>query len=137
MLRNIFVLGFLSLFVNLASAEETGSWVFVGESTDTRVFIHPSNFRVVRGGGIRVWFLSNHKVTDGPVGSNISQEEVSCVSGSSRILQINLYSGASGEGKILRSTNSPGDWIEPPPGSLGEAMIKMACVLLSKTIKKP
>ena len=116
---------FAALFMSTAGQAE---WSYIGSSTHgTDEYIDFSTIRKTPN-GYRVWGIHDYKTRhrDGNL-SNKWISEYDCKDERVRSLQEMHYSGHMGEGEIMYSSRTPGNWQYVSPESMGAIDHKLVC----------
>ena len=121
-------------------------WVKVAVSVDnTDVYVDPESIRR-DGNKVRLWVLYDFKSVQGSsatrsstrYSSKIHRKEYDCFEGASRDIDVYWYSEKMGKGDIVLSIpNLTEPAISLPPGSIGDAELKIACAKKSVSVVKP
>ena len=118
----------VAFFSNTAAAE----WVRVGENNRSIAYVDTAIRR--SGDTATYWVLFNYKaVQESPRSgkrylSEKSQREIDCQSERDRVLFFTWHSEKMGDGTVIYTGNSPGNW-EPTssPGSFANTFWKFVC----------
>ena len=93
--------------------------------------VHYLDFTTIRVNGHlrRVWTLANYPTPAGRSRALSSRtlEEVDCREGRLRTLSMAAFSEPMGRGRVLASIDTPYAWEFAAPGSITEALLKLAC----------
>ena len=78
-----------------------------------------------------MWELYDHKTRGTEDGYSFfsfkNRNEYGCAEERLRTLAVIYYSGSMGSGMLVSSNSDQGKWKRVPPGSVGEALWKVAC----------
>ena len=78
-----------------------------------------------------MWELYDHKTRGTKDGYSFfsfkKRNEYGCAEERLRTLAVIYYSGSMGSGMLVSSNSDQGKWKRVPPGSVGEALWKVAC----------
>ena len=127
--------GFISLMTLLviSSGSAYAEWVAVISSESSggyTVYVDPSTIRHEED-GVEMWELYDHKTRGTKDGYSFlsfkKRNEYGCAEERLRTLATTYYSGNMGNGRLVSSKPDQGKWIRVPPGSVGEALWKVAC----------
>ena len=121
------------LMMLLVAASNSGAseWVKIGE--DERVITY-ANSEATRetGNEVKLWWLSDFKTAQTNNGdvflSSRRQYEFDCKEGQYRTLFFARHSGRMAEGDAVYSSSATGEWKRVPRNTLGEVLLKFACV---------
>lgn len=122
----------LVMMLALMSSNVMAVWIVVGDTDSGTTYADPTTIRRA-GDRVKLWYLSNLTTADttisgvAPFMSAKTQAEFDCNEVQQRILYISFFSDNMAEGKILFSESLIGNWLPVPPGSLYEALWKIAC----------
>jgi hypothetical protein len=129
-----YFLGFgilLALPVN--SVPAYAEWVAVISSESSggyTVYVDPDTIRHEED-GVEMWELYDHKTRGTKEGYSFlsfkQRNEYRCREERLRTLAVMHYSGSMGSGMVVSNKPAPGKWKRVPPGSVGEALWKVAC----------
>lgn len=117
----------LLLALLLVTGPAWAEWVKI-DSGDLRDFyIDPQTIRI-DGNLRRVWIIQNLKERDksGAL-SRRAREEYDCKQERYRVLSFSSQSESMAGGTALFELEEPLKWRDIPPGSIGEAMLKIVC----------
>ena len=98
-------------------------------------FIQYVDFATIRRNGnfVKMWSLSDYKTVQKAADgqsylSSKVQDEFDCKEEKTRLLAFTWFDGKMGSGKVVVSNgNVRGEWEPISPGSVGEALWKIAC----------
>lgn len=130
-----YFLGFISLTVLLllSSGPAYAEWVAVISSESSggyTVYVDPDTIRREED-GVEMWELYDHKTRGTKDGYSFlsfkKRNEYGCAEERLRTLATTYYSGSMGNGRLVSSKPDQGKWKRVPPGSVGEALWKVAC----------
>ena len=119
------------LITLLASLLVTGSawaeWVLISGDDTVDHYIDPATIRK-DGNLVRVWEINDLKQRhkDGEL-SRRFRSEYDCKQERSKTLSISEHSGPMASGTTLISGIPNSSWRDIPPGSIGEAVLKIVC----------
>jgi hypothetical protein len=127
-------LGCVSLFITLlmlSTAQAYAEWVEIGTSNnDATVYVDPDSIRR-KGDLVKMWILYDFKATQTVLNksylSSRSQAEYHCTEDRHRALATTSFSGNMGSGKVRSSYSIKGKWEPVPPGTITQALWKVAC----------
>jgi hypothetical protein len=130
-----YCLGFwlLITLLVLSSGPAYAEWVAVISSESSggyTVYVDPDAIRHEED-GVEMWELYDHKARGTKDGFSFSsfkkRNEYGCAEERLRTLAVMYYSGSMGSGMLVSSNSDQGKWKRVPPGSVGEALWKVAC----------
>jgi hypothetical protein len=126
-------LAHVSLFITLLvlnSAPAYAEWVEVGITDEATVYADPDTLRR-KGDLVKMWYLHDFKTTQTVLKksylSSRSQDEYDCTGDRHRALASTSFSGNMGSGKVRSSYSIKGKWEPVPPGTITQALWKVAC----------
>jgi hypothetical protein len=126
-------LAYVSLFITLlvlSSAPAYAEWVEVGITDEATVYADPDTIRR-KGDLVKMWYLHDFKTTQTVLKksyvSSRSQDEYDCTEDRHRALASTSFSGHMGSGKVRSSYSIKGKWEPVPPGTITQALWKVAC----------
>lgn len=126
-------LAYVSLFITLLllnSAPAYAEWVEVGITDEATVYADPDTLRR-KGDLVKMWYLHDFKTTQTVLKksylSSRSQDEYDCTGDRHRALASTSFSGNMGSGKVRSSYSIKGKWEPVPPGTITQALWKVAC----------
>lgn len=131
----IYFLRFMAFiaFLILSSGPVYADWVAIISSESSggyTVYVDPDNIRHEED-GVEMWELYDHETRGTQDGYTFSsfkkRNEYGCAEKRLRTLATTYYSGRMGNGRLVSSTPDQGKWKRVPPGSVGEALWKVAC----------
>jgi hypothetical protein len=126
------------LLLTVMSTNVIAEWTVVGNSGDSELTIY-ADIATIRkkGNKVEIWSLKDFKKTQWEKERNgkykylstISRSEYDCEEETMQVLSLTQYSKNMGEGNIVWSSNKYEDInsFEIIPGSIGEAVLKIAC----------
>ena len=121
----------LGLMVLMTAGTASAEWTQSGGNDQ---FIHYVDRATIRRNGnlVKMWDLADFKTVQKSAAgesylSNKIQTEYDCKEEKSRSLAFTWFSGKMGSGKVVYSDSFPGKWSPISPGSVGEALWKIAC----------
>ena len=114
----------------LASGNAAAEWVSLGDAGAAELFVDPST--VVRSGEMVTMWSVNALKTPGSANGTAyvslkRQDEFDCAGSRMRGLQISAYPQPMGEGTAVLTEKGSGAWTPVAPGSISEALWKVAC----------
>ena len=130
-----YCLGFWLLITLLVLSSELvyAEWVAVISSEGSggyTVYVDPDTIRHEED-GVEMWELYDHKTRGTKDGYSFfsfkKRNEYGCAEERLRTLAVMYYSGSMGSGMLVSSNSDQGKWKRSPPGSVGEALWKLAC----------
>lgn len=130
-----YVLGFwlLITFLLPSGSPAYAEWVAVISSESAggyTVYVDPDTIRHEEDGA-EMWELYDYKTRgtkeDYSFLSFKKRNEYGCAEERLRTLAVMHYSGSMGRGMLVSSNSDQGKWKRVPPGSVGEALWKVAC----------
>ena len=117
----------------LSSSPAYGDWVAVISSESAggfTVYVDPDTIRHEED-VVEMWELYDYKIRRAKEGYSFlsfkKRNEYGCAEESLRTLGVIHYSGNMGSGMAVTSNSDEGKWKRVPPGSVGEALWKVAC----------
>jgi len=124
----------LLLILCLFSMTANAQWNFSHSSDNTSVYIDYSRIRT-EGRYKSLWHLNDYKLphTNGlgkQFKSDIAKRIVDCQASRSHLVALYHYSEQMGGGAVVFSANYQiieSDWDYPPPNSIGDSLINIAC----------
>jgi hypothetical protein len=126
-------LAYVSLFITLLvlnSAPAYAEWVEVGITDEATVYADPDTL-CRKGDLVKMWYLHDFKTTQTVLKksylSSRSQDEYDCTGDRHRALASTSFSGNMGSGKVRSSYSIKGKWEPVPPGTITQALWKVAC----------
>ena len=126
-------LAYVSFFFTLLvlnSAPAYAEWVEVGITDEATVYADPDTLRR-KGDLVKMWYLHDFKTTQTVLKksylSSRSQDEYDCTGDRHRALASTSFSGNMGSGKVRSSYSIKGKWEPVPPGTITQALWKVAC----------
>jgi len=114
----------LALTAGTVSAQQR-QWEYAGthpEQPGIKLFLDRSDIQKT-GHQARIWSLLQR----GEAESSVGHTEIECQTGQARSLGWTTYAGKMGSGKVIGSSDQPGDWFYFGPGSLLEKLLLAAC----------
>jgi hypothetical protein len=127
-----YVLGFGILFTLLVSSGPAyAEWMSLGESdSGTTVYADPATMRR-EGDLVKMPVLFDFKTMQTKAGvsylSAKAQMEYDCAEQRFEGLAVLYFSGNMGKGNLLDRSSGKGNWLRVSPGSLDQALWKLAC----------
>jgi hypothetical protein len=117
--------------LTLSSGNAPAAWVEVGGNEHTSTYADAETIRK-SGNAVRMWHLVDHTKARAIAGikpylSIKMLDEYDCAQERTRTLSLSLHSGNMGEGELLGTVNTPGDWRPVPPDTLVETLSAFAC----------
>ena len=120
----------LIIFLFLSSSPAYAEWVEVGITNEATVYADPDTIRR-KGDLVKMWYLHDFKTTQTVLNksylSSRSQDEYDCTEDRHRALASTSFSGNMGSGKVRSSYSIKGKWEPVPPGTITQALGKVAC----------
>ena len=122
---------FLIALLVLSSGPAYAEWVLVdANNSGETVYVDPDTIRR-KGDLVKMWALYDFKtiqaVWDTSFFSRESQREYDCIEERTRRLALTYFSGNMGSGTVVYSDADEQKWEPVQPGSVGEALRKVAC----------
>ena len=117
----------LLLALLLVTGSAWAEWVRVSGNDAADIYIDPATIRI-DGGLRRVWEVQDLKQRhkDGEL-SRRTRNEYDCKQERYKTLSISEHSGPMASGTTLISGIPNSSWRDIPPGSIGEAVLKIVC----------
>lgn len=123
----------LALLVGLLviCGPSTAEWTRIGKAGNVFVIYMDVDAVKINGNLRRSWLLLDRTEADQNLGalSDVTYQEHDCAEDRFRTLEISLYAGQMGGGKLLRTITSPTEWQYVRPGSMGHGMHEAVCTL--------
>lgn len=126
-------LGSLITLMVLSSGAVYAEWVAVISSESSggyTVYVDPNTIRHEED-GVEMWELYDYKTRGTNEGYSFlsikKRNEYRCGEERLRTLAVMHYSGSMGSGMVVSNKPEQGKWKRVPPGSVGEALWKVAC----------
>lgn len=117
----------LLIILMLAAGSAWAEWVKVTETNALHGYIDPTTIRK-NGNYRKVWEIQNQKVRDeNGIKSRRFRAEYNCGNERMRLLSASLHSGNMAEGMIIYSFETPSEWMNVPPSTPGETVMKTVC----------
>jgi hypothetical protein len=115
----------------LSSDPAYAEWVVVGVSdSGMTTYADPDTIRR-KGNLVKMWYLYDFKTTQTILNksylSSRSQDEYDCTHDRHRALASTSFSGNMGSGKVRSSYSIKGKWEPVSPGTITQALWKVAC----------
>ena len=127
------VFGLLITLLVLSNGPAYAEWVAVVSSESAggfTVYVDPDTIRYEED-GVEMWELYDYKTRRTKEGYSFlsfkKRNEYGCAEERLRTLGVMHYSGNMGSGMVVSSNSDEGKWKRVPPGSVGEALWKVAC----------
>ena len=120
----------LGLMLLVTAGAASAEWTRLSETDN---YIYYVDLATIRRNGnlVKIWTLADFKAVRKNAGKSFlsekSQSEYDCKEEKSRILAFTWFDGKMGSGKVVVSDSDPGKWSPIQPGSVGEALWKIAC----------
>ncbi len=120
------------MLLAVVSTGAAADWVLVsgGAADGISAYADPATIRKT-GDKVTMWTLTDYKATqktDGKTFMSVrSQNEYDCQEGQARIFYANIHSKNMAGGEIISTSIKPRDWEPNEPGSVSEALWKIAC----------
>jgi len=113
------------------SGSAVAEWLAVDENKIRTTYANQATIRK-KGNIVEMWELRDFKSVQAEVEgesyrSIMIQKEYDCKKGQYRIPTYSYHSESMGEGKIVDAGSKPGGWRVVTPGSVVEALWKLAC----------
>lgn len=141
----------LAVVAALAGAQEAGAqrrrdprWLFVGEGEEFASYLDSSRVGILPRGVVSVWerreFALVQVHTDGPTEYSVSliRYNVDCTG---QLVDVVEWVDYDSTGKVVKSSLPQAEhrsaWSSPPPDSVGEALMRVACRLMARRRRKP
>jgi hypothetical protein len=107
------------------------AWIDVGATETVTAYVDTATIQA-KGNVVTMWDLLDYKkAQEIPTGKTFrsvrAQTEYSCSNRNSRPLAASAHSDKMARGGTVHAVNEPGNWRPVAPGSLDEAMWKIAC----------
>jgi len=115
--------------LTLSGSNAPAAWVEVGGNELTITYADAETIRK-SGNAVRMWHLVDHTKARAGIKPYLSikmLDEYDCAQERTRTLSLSLHSGNMGEGELLGTVNTPGDWRPVPPDTLAETLSAFAC----------
>lgn len=111
----------------LQAGSAWAEWVFVAESNGGFIWIDPATIRK-DGSMRRFWILTNFKkpLKDGSLSSQ-DRSEFDCTQERYRYFYTSLHSEPMAGGKITATDQATEPWLEIPPRTPAETILKIVC----------
>lgn len=121
----------LAMMLAVVSSGATAAWLDVGDTEAVTAYVDPATIRKA-GNVVTMWDLLDYKkAQEIPSGKTFmsvrAQTEYSCKEKNSRPLTASAHSEKMARGGTVHAVNEPGSWRPVPPGTLDEALWKIAC----------
>lgn len=127
----------------LSCSPAYAEWVATGSTEEATIYVDEETIRHkgyvedtptrrLEGDVVTWWELYDYKIIQ--VGAGLSyfsskvQHEYDCTGERLRWLAHSWFSGHMGRGTVVYSSTGEGKWVPVEPGSLGQALWKVACV---------
>jgi hypothetical protein len=114
----------------VVSGSAAAKWVKVGEDDKSATYADPATISV-RGTWVKMWRVTDFKTKkSGPSGSYASlkeQDEFNCGGEIYRTISYAHHARNIGQGNVVYINSNPGKWEPVSPGSVVEALWKIAC----------
>ena len=126
----------MGLMLLATAGAASAEWTIVGDTGDGGDdFIQSVDRATIRRNGnlVKMWDLKDYKTVQKSAAgksylSSKTQREFDCKEETSRQLAFTWFDGQMGNGKVVYSIgNARGEWEPISPGSVGEALWKIAC----------
>lgn len=125
---------FLLLALAFCSNAAYAAWTRVGASSEVEGVYADAESKRLADGMVRMKSLLDYKSPQTaqslgakPYLTQIDQREYHCSDRKHRLLRFSLRSGHMGKGKVVKSGPPDGAWLPIVPGSIGEALWRIAC----------
>ena len=123
----------LMMLLAVVSSGAMADWVQIddNETVGITAYADPASIRQA-GNRVKMWVLVDYKTAkttaDGKTFMSVkSQNEYDCKEEKSRIFYANIHPKNMAGGEIVSVSIKPRDWEPNEPGSVGEALWKIAC----------
>ena len=120
----------LIVLLIIASNSASAEWLVVGE-TDTALYYYEPGTLRKNGNKVKMWELSNYIVEMRASGKDYksmkTQSEYDCAEYQQRLIYSVVYSENMGGGQIIANLDGDKNWRPAVPGSVREALLKIAC----------
>jgi len=122
----------LMMLLTVVSTSAVADWILVsgGAADDISAYADPATIRKTNN-RVTMWTLIDYATaqkTDGKTFMSVkSQNEYDCKGKQSRIFYANIHPKNMAGGEIISISIKPRDWEPNEPGSVGEALWKIAC----------
>lgn len=110
------------------------NWKPIGYGQNMIVFVDSESIKPIQSGYMKAWFLNSYAKPQSHRGKKYRSTKelvyVGCESTTMAIIAVSYYKDAVGQGEVVDSYDTPAalvEYSEPPPDSIGEAMVKTAC----------
>jgi hypothetical protein len=126
-------LGSLITLLLLSSGSAYAEWVSIISSESAGGYTVYVDLDTIRHeeDGVEMWELYDYKTRGTKEGYSFlsfkKRNEYGCPEERLRTLAVMHYSGSMGSGMLVSSNSDQGKWKRVPPGSVGEALWKVAC----------
>jgi len=115
----------------LGSTSTWAGWYVIGNTGNADVYVDDATIRQ-EDTLVKMWSLFDFKtiqqVAEGTYLSQKAQQEFDCEGEKYRTLYASFHSGHMGDGRVIFSSDEPGEAWEPvAPGTVGEGFWKIAC----------
>ena len=113
----------------LAQEHRPAEWVSLTEiqSASVYVMVGSGTWKAV-GNYVRVWIMYDMKPPfDSETRSIRSYEELDCKDARVRVLQAASFGGQMAKGKLISTSNIPGEWSFAVPGTIPDYTLKLVC----------
>jgi len=121
----------LGLMLLATAGAASAEWTIAGGNDNYIIYVDRATIRR-NGNLVKMWSLKDlktlRKIGDGESYlSDKGQHEYDCKEEKMRLLAFTYFSGQMGSGKVVLSDSDPGKWSPIEPGSVAEALWKIAC----------
>jgi hypothetical protein len=121
----------LMMLLAVVSSNAVAEWVKIGSSENITIYVDLATIRKT-GNKVKMWNLLDLKSARGedtgkPYMSAKGQQEYDCKKKQLRKLAFSFHSGNMGAGEVAYIDYDFEKWIPVSPGSINEAMWKVAC----------
>lgn len=120
----------LAIALLLIAAPAWAGWKTVGESPGAKSYADPATIQR-KDDVAAMWSILDYenfqRMVEVGYFSQKSLVEYDCKARQSRGMLVSLHEGHMGEGKVIYADESPRDWEEVVPETLGEELWKAAC----------
>ena len=122
----------LGLILLVTATVASAEWTVAERDDELILYVDKATIRR-NGNLVKMWDLADYKTVQKSAAageyylSGKVQMEYDCKEEKKRLLAFTNFSGKMGSGKVVYSDSFPGKWSPISPGSVGEALWKIAC----------
>ena len=118
---------YILIFSTLLAGVAKSGWEEIGKSKSMSLYYDPTLTK--EKSGIKyIWVLTDMIESDRDYKSRIVQMALDCALGSTKTLNMYLYSNQMGKGEIIRRhENIESEWKAQLPGSVGIKIVQNSC----------